>query len=486
MNLFRHISWTAIAQVIRQCAQLIVGIILARLLTPEQFGLVGLTIIFTGFAALFTDLGLGAGLVQRLDTTERDLDFVFWSNLVVGAAVTVTVILCTPLIARFYHEPRLLRITPLLGLCPLLGSLGLVPGSLMQKALRFKELAMIDVATVTISGAIGCLCAFAGFGVMSLIFQTLSAQILSSALRLAVVRWYPRFRVNWKEGRRLVPFGSGLLGSNLVNYWLRNGDNLLVGKFCGAVELGFYARAYSLMMLPLTQVHAVLSPVLFPALSSMQNSKSELRRAFLFANQAIAVLAFPLMLGLSVAADDFVRVLWGAHWTGSIPIVRVLALNAVGSSVATTTGWIYMSTGRTDRMLWWMIGASPLLLLSFILGVRWGGLGVAIAYTIASLLLWYPQWRLAGSLIDLSFRNAMANIMRPLACSLAMAGCVLALRLTIVRGMVPAIRLPILVAAGVLVYVGAIQVSNVPAYLSMRDRLLAMWGGMWRVLQPIA
>jgi len=118
--------------------------------------------------------------------------------------------------------------------------------------------------------------------------------------------------------------------------------------------------------------------------------------------------------------------------------------------------------------------------------VRWGGLGVAVAYTIASLLLWYPQWRFAGSLIDLSFRKAMANIMRPLACSLAMAGCVLALRLTLVRAMVPAIRLPILVAAGFLVYLGAIQISNVPAYLRMRDRALAMLGGMRRVLQPIA
>jgi PST family polysaccharide transporter len=461
---------------------LIVGIILARLLTPEQFGLVGLTIIFTGFAGLFTDLGLGAGLVQRLDVTDRDLDFVFWSNLAVGATVTMVVMLCTPLIARFYHEPRLLTITPLLGLCPLLGSLGLVPGSLMQKAMRFKELAVIDMVTIIVSGSIGCACAFAGYGVMSLILQTLSAQVLSSVFRLAVVRWHPRFRLNWNEGRRLLPFGSGLLGANLVNYWLRNGDNLLVGKFCGAVQLGFYARAYSLMMLPLTQVHAILSPVLFPALSSMQNSKCELRRSFLFANQAIAVVAFPLMLGLSASADDFVRVLWGDHWIGSIPIIRVLALNAVGNSVGTTTGWVFMSVGRTDRMLWWMMGASPLLLCSFIIGVRWGGLGVAIAYTIASLVLWYPQWRFAGSLIDLSFRSAMINIMRPFACSLFMAGCVVMLRLTLDPTMAPAIRLPIVIAAGSVLYIAAIEMSDVPAYLYMRNRALTVFGGVRRLL----
>lgn len=483
MNLARHISWTAIAQVIRQVTQLIVGMILARLLTPEQFGLIGLTVIFTGFAALFADLGLGAGLVQRQDVTERDLDFVFWSNLLFGVIVTIIVILSAPLVAGFYHEPRLLKITHLLALSPLLSTFGLVPGSLMQKASRFKELALIDVVAVTVSGAIGCMCAFRGWGVMSLIVQTLSSQGLSSILRLAVARWHPRFHLNWHEGRRLIPFGSGLLGSNLVNYWLRNGDNLLVGKFCGAVQLGFYARAYSLMMLPLNQVHAILSPVVFPALSTLQNSKSEFRRTFLFANQAIAVIAFPLMLGMSVAADDLVRVLWGNRWLAAYPIIRVLALNAVAGSVGTTTGWIYMSTGRTDRMMAWMLGASPLLLLSFMIGVRWGGLGVAIAYTIATLILWYPQWRYAGSLIDLSFSSAMANLAKPFACSMFMAGSIILARLALDRATVsPLLRLAIQMAEGFLFYLGALQVSHVPAFLRMKSRALSAWGGMWKVL----
>jgi O-antigen/teichoic acid export membrane protein len=476
--LARHISWTGIGQVVRQSTQFIVGITLARLLTPEEFGLVALTVVFTGFAALFADLGLGAALIQRPDITAEDLDFVFWLNLCVAGAVTVAVILSAPLIAAFYHEPRLRGITQLLGLCPLLGSLGLVPGSLMQKLARFRELAVIDVVAVIVSGGIACWCAYAGCGAMSLIVQALATLVLISAFRLAVVKWHPRFHLNWSKGRRLLPFGSGLLGSNAVNYWLRNGDNLLVGKFCGAVQLGLYARAYSLLMLPVLQVQTVLGPVVFPALAAMQNSKSDLRRVFLFANQAIAVLAFPLMIGLAVVADDFVKVLLGIHWTGSIPIIRVLALVAVGQSIGTTTGWIYMSIGRTDRMLRWVMIASPLLVVSFALGVRWGGLGVSIGYAIATVVLWYPQWHLAGSLIGLSFRRAMANVGGPLVCSLFMAFCVLVLRLALGKSMAPASRLSIVIITGATSYIGALQIVRVPAYLYMRNRVLSLWPGL--------
>jgi PST family polysaccharide transporter len=478
MGLARHVSWTALSQTARQLLQVALGIVLARLLTPEDFGLIGLTIVFTGFAGLFADLGLGAAIVQRKDISEQDLNFVFWLNLLTGIALTLVTILCAPLIARFYHNPRLVTITVLLGLGPLISSLGLVPGSLMQKEFRFKALAVADVVTLVVSGGIACWFAFRGFGAMSLVFQALATQGCSVALRWGMVKWRPGWSIGWKAGSRLLPFGSGLLGSSLVNYWFRNGDNLLVGRFCGAFQLGLYSRGYSLMMLPVTQVHSVLTPVLFPALSLMQHSKAELRRVFLFANQAIAVVAFPLMLGLAVVADDFVKVLWGDRWLGTVAIIRVFAIAGLGSAVGTTVGWIYMATGRSDRMLWWTLVASPVYLGCFALGLRWGALGVSIAYAVAQyLLLWYPSWRLPGSLIDLSFLKIMLNLRGPFVCALLMALGVLALRLALGSALPPAIRLPLSILTGACLYIGALQIVNVPAYSYIRGRVKATLTG---------
>jgi len=459
--------------------QIALGIALARLLTPEDFGLIGLVVIFTGFAGIFADLGLGAAIVQRKDISAPDLNFVFWLNLVTGILLSVATILSSSLIANFYHEPRLIRITALLGLGPVIGSLGLVHGSLMQKEFRFKALAIADMVTMAVSGAAACWFAFRGFGAMSLVIQSLSAQLCSVLLRWIMVKWRPSLRFDWREGRRLLPFGSGLLGSSLVNYWFRNGDNLLIGRFCGAMQLGLYNRGYNLMMIPMGQVHSVLSPVLFPALSSMQGSKSEVRRLFLFSNQAIAVLAFPLMLGLAAVADDFVKVLWGDKWLGAVTIIRVLAIAGAGNSVYTTTGWIYMSMGRSDRMLWWTLIVSPAYLICFAIGLRWGALGVAVAFALAvCVIFWYPTWRLAGSLIDLSFSEAMLNLRGPFVCAVVMAIGVLSLRLALGSALAPAIRLPLSILIGAGIYIGALQIVKVPAYSYIRGRILTATGLM--------
>lgn len=472
MGLARHVSWTAISQVSRQVLQVAVGVILARILTPEDFGLVGLTVVFTGFANLFADLGLGAALIQRKDVTDPDFSFVFWLNLLTGITLTIATILCAPLVAGFYHEPRLIGITRLLALCPAIGSLGLVPGSLMQKQFRFKALAITDLGSVIVSSVITCWAAAIGLGVTSLVLQAISIQASSVIFRWIAARWYPKFSFNFKSGRRLIPFGSGMLGSFLVNYWVRNGDNLLVGRFCGAAPLGLYSRSYALMVLPVNQVNTVLSPVLFPALSLVQNSKSELRRIFLFANQAIAVIAFPLMFGLAVVADDFVHVLWGDRWRATAAIISVLAIAGAANAVGTTSGWIYMATGRTDRMLWWTMATSPVYLLGFALGLRWGAFGVAVGYAaVYYLVLWYPLWRIAGSLIDLSFREIMLNLRGPFICTAIMVAGIIALRTGLGSALPQSVRLAISVIVGACLYIGSIQRMKVPAYFYLRDRV---------------
>jgi PST family polysaccharide transporter len=181
------------------------------------------------------------------------------------------------------------------------------------------------------------------------------------------------------------------------------------------------------------------------------------------------------MLGLAVVTDDFVHVLWGDRWFGTVAIIRVLALAGVGNAVGTTTGWIYMAVGRTDRMLWWTMAASPVYLVCFIAGLWWGAFGVAVGYAVALyLVLWYPQWRLAGSLIDLSFRKIMMNLRGPFVCAIVMVFGVIALRLVLGSALHPAVRLLVSILTGGCLYIGAIEMANVPAYSYLKGRALLL------------
>jgi PST family polysaccharide transporter len=244
----------------------------------------------------------------------------------------------------------------------------------------------------------------------------------------------------------------------------------MIAKFCGAWQLGIYTLAYNLLLFPVYQVQGILGPVMFPFLSSLQTSKRDLKEAYVHACEAVALLMFPLMAGLAVVADDFVGALYGPRWAEAIPVIRVLAIAGIGNSVGTTTGWIYTSTARTDLMFKWSLASAPVLLAAFAAGVRWGALGVAVAYTAALYgLLWYPLWRFAGGVIALDFKEAMRMLSGPFAAASFMAVTVAGARLLMPARPLP--RLVVSVLIGVGVYWAAVQVLDLRAYASLKERL---------------
>jgi PST family polysaccharide transporter len=474
MAILRNVSWTGTGQVVRQSIQFVLGIALARLLAPADFGLLALVTVFTGFAAMFSDFGMSSAVIYRQEASTAELDFAFWLNIAVGLLAMSLCLAAAPLVGSFYGDLRVIPLMRAVALTFIIGSFGVLPHSLLQKALRFRALAFVDISTATAAGTIAVIMAFRGFGVWSLVAQAFATTLISAVLKWMLVRWRPGFRFRWRDGAALWRFGANLLGFNAVNYWCRNGDNLLIGKFCGAVQLGFYSRAYSLMLLPVSQVHSVLSAVMFPTLAAMQHSTEAFRRTYLLACQAIALFAFPIMLGLIVEADDFIYVLWGPRWVGVVPIIRVLAIAGIGNAVSTTVGWIYTATGRTDLMFRWVLIAAPILLASFAVGIRGGALGVAIAYTVALYcVLWYPMWVIPGRLIGLSFASAMRNLVRPLIAAGFAAGSMLAIRLSAQSLTISApARLLILTMIGSILYAIAATQLKIPAAQLVGVRLL--------------
>ncbi len=464
------VGWTTGAKIAQQAFQFGLSIVLMRLLGPRAFGLIGMVLVFSGFAALLAELGFSSALVQRPEITEEHRSTMFWFNLGTAGILTLALFLAAPLLAAFYREPLLRPITAWSAFNFVLGSAGTVPRAMLQKQLRFEILARVDVAALVVSGLAAAAVAAAGGGVWSLVVQPLVASALDSALLLLVGRWRPRLLWSGPALRELLGFGAGLTGFNIVNYWARSADKMLIGRFLGSAELGLYSRAYSLMLLPLTQIVSVLAPVMLPVLSSIQDDQARVRRAFLRVIRVLSFVTFPMMLGLVVVAPSFVRGVLGAKWTDAIPLIQILAVAGMTQTLCNPTGWIYTSQGRTDWMFWWGVGGSGFLIVSIVIGVLFRDVrAVALAYLGGNLIITIPCLAIPGRLIGMTVRDVWQAVHGNLLCAVAMAIVVWAVGRLLPADMKPLLQFAIQVPTGVFAYAALAYLTRQSAMRELTD-----------------
>ncbi len=466
------IGWSGGSQLGRQLLYFAVSVVLARTLSPREFGLMGMIVVFTGFADLFAELGFGSAIIQRQDLQPRHLNAVFWLNVASGLVLTAVFFAASSWIAAFYGEPLLGPLTRVVALNFLLGSLAIVQRKVLVKSMDFRHLFLVEMVAVAVSGLVAIVAALSGSGVWSLAVQSLVLTAASAVMLWSFSTWRPALRMEIGAIRELFAYSANLLGFNVLNYWTRNLDNVLIGRFIGSAPLGIYGRAYSLMLLPIGQVTSVLTSVMFPALSIIQDDVEKVKRVYLRATRSIALVTFPLVIGLLVVADSFVRAIYGDQWSPAVPVVRILCLIGVIHSVGTTTGWIYNSQGRTDIQLRWGLYVLVVKTIAFVVGLRWGVIGVAAAYTLSSYVLWYPSWTTAGWLIHLRFGEMVRNLVEPFFCAVAMATAVWALRLMLPLAWPPWIDLAVQTSFGVMVYATLCHLWRVKAYLEIRELVL--------------
>ena len=450
---FAGIKWMLAAKMAQQGLQFLLLTVLMRLLDPAAFGLVGMVMVFSGFAAIFSEMGFGSALVQRQDLSEAHRSTIFWLVIASGALLGGVLLAAGPLIAAFYKEPRLQPMCAWVGLSFLLSAPGVVSRSLLIKALRFDILAKVDVTALIVSGGVAAAAAACGAGVWSLVAQQLVSAGATSALLFWFGKWRPRLLWSSRAIRELFGYGAGLTGFNIVNYWARSADKLLIGNLLGSVALGLYSRAYSLMLLPLTQVVSVLTPVMFPALSTIKDDKARVRRVFLQMTAFVTFIAFPMMLGLIVVAEPFVIGLFGGKWASAIPLIQILAVVGMTQALLNPTGLIYTSQGRTDWLFWWAVGGGGVEVLLIVAGALMGGVrGVAIAYLVGNLVITGPGLAIPGRLIGMSLGDVWQAIAGNLACATCMAALVWGIDSALPIGMAPLVRLLVLVPLGAMAY----------------------------------
>lgn len=405
------IFWSFLNQGGSQIVSLIVTFILARLITPAEFGLIGMIAVFTGFAKIFVDFGFSTALIQKAEINQRDINTVFSFNLFSGGMLSILFFSLSFLIADFYEEPLLEKITKIYAPLFFISAIGGVNRALIVKSLKFKLSTIISMVTTIISALVAITMGLYGFGVWSILSQIIVEQVLSTSLVLILypVNQKPRFYKSSFKG--LSKNGFNMAGNSIINYWSRNADNLIIGKMLGDGALGIYTKSYGIMMLPLRNISRVIGKVVFPSFSILQNDILQIRMIYLKATRIIAYVTFPIMAGLAILSEPFVLITFGPQWKDMIPIVSILSGIGALQSVFTLNGVIYNSLGKAHIAFRISIVRSIMNIAAFIIGVKFGGLiGLTIAYTIVTILGFVPSFYFAGKQIKVSILDMAKNL----------------------------------------------------------------------------
>ena len=471
------LGWSGATQTLGLAFQFAVSIGLARLLNPHEFGLVGMILVFTGFAASLADLGLGASIIQSQSASDRHLNSAFWLSVAVGGALTLLFCIAAPLIAKIYGEPQLLPLTIGVAVIFLLVSLNTVQNALLEKSLNFRARFWIESIAIFVSGIVALALALAGAGVWSLVGQSVTSAAVRAVVMWRISSWRPGCSFDFAAVRELVGFGRHLLAFNAVIYWGQNFDKLVIGRMIGSSALGIYNFADRLMRLPLTNITGITGAVMFPALSALQDDPVALRRVYLRANRMIALLTYPMMMGLSALAEPAILVIYGDQWLGAVPIVQLLCFAGMAQSVYNTANWIFLSRGRPDILFRLGVYATLVRAAGVLVGVHWGIVGIAWAYVLGGYAcILYPVWSAAGRLIDHRFSELVYNTAGPFACAIVMAGLVSLSNQWVVIEWPQWQRLLVHVLAGVIVYGFLVRWFGLQAWNDFREVILEAGG----------
>ncbi|MBB6142857.1 PST family polysaccharide transporter [Silvibacterium bohemicum] len=397
--------------------------ILARLLGPKDFGLVGMVTAFTGILTLFRDFGLSAAAVQRIDVTDEQISTLFWINILVGAILAVLTAAAAPAIAAFYHEPRLLAVTAVLALGFVFNAAGIQHSVLLQRQMRFTALAVIGVVSLILSTAIGIGGAKAGYGYWSLVAMTVSLPLTATILFWIITGWLPGIPRKQTGIRSMLRFGGTLTLNGLVAYLAYNSEKILIGRFWGAGAIGIYGRAYQLINIPTDNLNSAVGEVAFSALSRVQDDPGRFKSYFLKGYSLVVGMTLPITMACALFADDLILVVLGPKWKDAIPIFRLLAPTIVIFAVINPLGWLLTSLGMVTRGLRIALVFAPVMIAGYVMGLPYGPKGVAFAYSGVMALWAIPliAWCVRGTVITL--RDILLAVTGPLA-SAIVAGCV--------------------------------------------------------------
>lgn len=448
------IVWNLLAFGFGKVTLLLVTSILARLLTKEEIGVMGAALVAVNYLTIIKDLGLGTALIQKRGDVNEAANTVFTINIVLGFLLSILVIPLAPYVGDYYNDPQVTSVLRWLGVSFAINAFGAVHVVWLLRDLDYRRKALPEMGNSLVKAVVSIAMAVAGYGVWSLVAGQIAGTLTSVILVWVILPWRPRLSIDRGIATSLFKFSSSVVSSDVLTVFVDNLDYLIVGRMFGLAALGIYTFAYRLPEMLVIGNLWILGSIAFPAFSSIQDKPDEMRRGFLGSVRIVELIVTPIALGLIIAADLLVRVVFGEEWIEIVPILRVLAAFAWIYSIGFHVGGVYKAVGRPDILFKLSVFSIVILVPSLLLGAHYFGLiGVAYGHLFAVIVRRTVSLFVATRFVNVTVTEIFAQIHASLFAGLAMTVIALA-TLYITSGWSALPQLLTVVSAGALVYLG--------------------------------
>ncbi len=403
-------------------------VVLARLLTPDDYGLLGMVAVVVGFVQMFKDAGLSLATIQKDRITHEQISTLFWLNIGISTFLGLCILACAPLVSRLYGRPELTAVTAAMSLAFIINGLLIQHQALLRRCMWFGTLATITIASQIVSLGAMVVLAYLGWRYWALVGGTLVRALATTLLTFYSCPWIPG-RMKRRTGvRTMLKLGGHLTGFNVVNYLSRNADNILIGRYIGANALGLYAKAYHLFMMPITQIRQPMALVAMPVLSSLRDQPVRYRRYYNRMFDILVSLTIPITLYCILEGEFLIRLILGPKWLGAVPIFRILAVAGFMQAVQGMAGLVMLSLGYSVRVLAWGAVNACINVTAFVIGLPFGITGVATCYAVANGIILFPTLFVCYHGSPITVALMMKTLATPLLTSVAALAAVLLLR----------------------------------------------------------
>lgn len=388
-EIIRGVKWTAIERFTNQFVQLLVSIIIARIISPEEYGVLGILLVFTNIAQVFIDSGLGNSLIYFNNLDRKYLDTTFVFNSAVSIVVVVGLFILAPNVERFYNLPNLGVYLRSVSLVLITNSAIVVPTAILKVKLDFRSLSITNLISNCVSAIIGVFMAYIGTGIWALIGQILSKSLLQSTILLITCKWFPKCSFDTTSFKKLYKYGVNIFGTSILTKFTDEGITSAIGKFLSPYNLGLYSRSGQFATFPTSFIGSLVNTVLYPSLSSMKDNKKKYNQLFEASLEIQAAFTIPLYLILAMVAEPIIIILLTEKWIDAVPVFQILCAGRVLAPLAITTEQNLMAKGRSDLFLKQQIFKLLLKIILVIIALPFGIIAIAFADAIQTIMQFF-------------------------------------------------------------------------------------------------
>lgn len=417
--------WNAVQRFGTLTISFVGNMVLARMLSPDDFGCIGMLAIFISLSEAFIDGGFGSALIQKKDATQEDYSTIFYWNLFVAFILYAGLFFCSPAISRFYHMPVLSDVLRATSLVLIINGFSTIQTNILTKKLEFKLIAKINLIAMTIGVATAIVLAYRGWGVWSLVVKNLLAAFICSILLWVMTTWRPSFVFSWKSFKSLFSFGAFLLISRLLNTLFENIQGLVIGRYYSAKDLGYYTQAKKLDQLPSGSISQIVTRVTFPVFSQIADNRERLRQAVRKNILCTSYLFFPLQILLIVIAKDLIIFLFTDKWIESVPYFRILCIYSMFISINAINSNLFIAMGKSRLYFWVQLIKKIIGIILLIVGIQFGVIGVTWSLAASGIIWWLISACVNRSMIDYGFFKQLKDVSVILVSSLAIGAFVM-------------------------------------------------------------